>query len=432
MRTPEERFGFEEHDEPHPHSHSIDAMEAESTRFTTATADDYARVTHVGAPNDVSRMAKVYTARAAVTGFVAAYCAVGMAISERESLRTKLPVVYDPTVLNLYFRIRPDKVLRRMILFSREIAALAFERARNRILLVADHAAIRSGTLSEPHLQQREKQRQIKWAQHLREAMTRLGPAVIKFGQAAATRQDLFDASVVKELQKLQDDVLPFFPTSRAFDLIRQELGSPPDSIFEYISPDPVAGASLGMVFKGRVEGVPVAVKVQRPEVAEQIAMDCYIVRYLATITNFLLRSRTDFALAVDEYASRLFEELDYTTELKNMAKFRALYGHMNGIYLPKVFEQYSSQRVLVTEWVDGVKLIDEEAKVKAEDIGLVETGIRFALMQLLDKGYLHAGMFISLPKMCATRERLPVSLSSCCCLGKDSPAFRCVSANIY
>eukprot|EP00737_Agarophyton_chilense_P000206 gb/GEZJ01000236.1/.p1 GENE.gb/GEZJ01000236.1/~~gb/GEZJ01000236.1/.p1 ORF type:complete len:896 (-),score=160.10 gb/GEZJ01000236.1/:1458-3800(-) len=316
-----------------------------------------------------------------------------MAVSERESLRTTLPVVYDPTVLNLYFSIRPDKVLRRMILFFREIAALSFELARDRALSALDARRVAAGALTHSKRQQRQQQRQNTWAVHLRDAMTRLGPAVIKFGQAAATRQDLFTAPVIKELQKLQDAVLPFFPTLRAYQLIQQELQATPDYIFDHISPNPVAGASLGMVFKAKVEGVDVAVKVQRPEVAEQIAMDCYIVRYFATVANVLLRSRTDFAAAVDEYASHLFEELDYTNELKNMKKFRNAYGHVEGIYLPRVFEQYSSRRVLVTEWVEGVKLIDDEAKVKAEDIPLVENGIRFALMQLLDKGYMHADM---------------------------------------
>eukprot|EP00178_Gracilaria_changii_P022535 TRINITY_DN66_c0_g1_i3.p1 TRINITY_DN66_c0_g1~~TRINITY_DN66_c0_g1_i3.p1 ORF type:complete len:503 (-),score=94.51 TRINITY_DN66_c0_g1_i3:4850-6358(-) len=400
MRPPEERFGFNEHAEEDS-SRSLEEMEAEGTRFTTATPEDYARVTHVGSPNDVNRMAKIYLARAGVTGFVAGYCAIAMAISERESLRTKLPVVYDPTVLNLYFSIRPDKVLTRMMLFFREIAWLSFELARDRALQMIDTRAVSTGALTEQQVKEREQMREVKWAGHLREAMTRLGPAVIKFGQAAATRQDLFTFPVIKELQKLQDAVLPFFPMARAYELIEQELGATPDHIFDSISPNPVAGASLGMVFKAKVEGVDVAVKVQRPEVAEQIAMDCYIVRYFATVANALLRSRTDFAAAVDEYASRLFEELDYTNELKNMKKFREVYGGVKGIYLPKAFESYSSRRVLVTEWVEGVKLIDDEAKVKAEDIPLVENGIRFALMQLLDKGYMHADMHNGNSKFC-------------------------------
>lgn len=365
-----------------------------SGRFTEATTKDYEEAWQVGhGSSDVARMARVYLARAGVTGFVAAYCAAAMSISERQARRTVLPSVYDPVVIARYWQTRPDKVVYRMGLFACEIVKYGLTMATDLMQEhVPDKLAVKSGMRTDEWRMARRIVREERRAILLREAIIRLGAAVIKLGQAAASRPDLFGGPVVRELQKLQDDVVAFYPTSDAFGLIYDELGATPAALFESIEMQPVAGASLGMVFKATVDGTPVAVKVQRPEVAENIALDCYIVRCLAHVATLLLKSRTDFRQAVDEYASRLFEELDYTNELRNMDKFRQLYGHLPGIYLPKAFPTYCSRKVLVTEWVDGVKLIDEQARVRAEDLELVETGIRFALTQLLDKGFLHAG----------------------------------------
>lgn len=369
-----ERFGFDENPgEP----------------FTAATEEDYYNVSQIH--SDLIPP-KVLLARAGVLGFVVAFTATAMAISERESLRIRLPSEYEPSTIARYFLIRPDKVVRRVALFARETLVVSLVWLPHLIFSRVDKYAVKRRTKTARWATERARIRVEKAAAASRDAITRLGPAVIKLGQAAASRPDLLGAPIIRELQKLQDDILAFFPTTDAYELIYEELGAWPLSLFDDISEQPIAGASLGMVFKARIDGKPVAVKVQRPEVAENIAMDFYIVRGMAKVATWLLRSRTDFQLAVDEYASRLFEELDYSNELQNMIKFRQLYGNLPGIYLPKAFPDYSSRKVLVTEWVDGVKLIDEDAKVKKEDIQLVEIGIQFALDQLLDKGFLHAG----------------------------------------
>lgn len=397
----EELLDLEPRD-PELHSTSRFGWVDGNGNFTKATTADYDKVSHVGnGPADVARMARVYLVRAGVTGLVAACFAAAMSISERKARRTVLPSVYDPVVIARYWQTRPDKVLYRMGLFACEIANYAMTMARDLMQeTVPDKLVVKSGWRSDEWLRARRSMREDRRAILLREAIIRLGPAVIKLGQAAASRPDLFGGAVIRELQKLQDDIVAFYPTSVACKLIYDELGATPAALFDSMEMQPVAGASLGMVFKAIVEGTPVAVKVQRPEVAENIALDCYIVRCLAHAATLLLGSRTDFRQAVDEYASRLFEELDYKNELRNMDKFRQLYGHLPGIYLPKAFPTYCSRKILVTEWVDGVKLIDEQARVRAEDLPLVETGIRFALMQLLDKGFLHAGEDLNFLKL--------------------------------
>lgn len=358
---------------------------------THATHDDYLRASRAINP---PHAASIMLARTSVLAFVAGFTAFGMAVSERESLRNPLPRVYDREAIGRYFRVRPDKVIKRMALFAWETSVYVATWAVDEVMTSMDWLAVRNGVQSEDWALSRIEHRVGQRAKLLRETITRLGTAVIKLGQAAASRQDLLGVGVVKELQRLQDDILDFFPTVEAFAVVEQELGATPMKLFRDINPRPVAGASLGMVFKARVQDTVVAVKVQRPEVAENVALDCYIVRWMASAATVLLNSRTDLADAVDEYASRLFEELDYVNELENMDRFRLLYGDMEGIYVPKAFPEYCSRRVLVTEWVDGVKLVDDDAKVRPEDIGLVKTGILFALTQLLDKGFLHAGTF--------------------------------------
>lgn len=234
---------------------------------------------------------------------------------------------------------------------------------------------------------------QWKWqrrASNLREMLTRLGPAFIKFGQTLATRPDIVGHYGVVELQKLQDS-LPYFSTNTAFEFITEELGATPDQIFDFISREPAAAASLGQVYKARLDNVDVAVKIQRPDIAESIALDTYILRGLAFILTNLLKSKTDFVMAVDEFGTRLYEEIDYKAESYNMIRFQQLYGDIPGIYIPSVFQEYSTRRILVMEWIDGQKIVNEGNIIRKEDAALVEIGIQFSLKQLLETGFLHA-----------------------------------------
>jgi predicted unusual protein kinase regulating ubiquinone biosynthesis (AarF/ABC1/UbiB family) len=226
-------------------------------------------------------------------------------------------------------------------------------------------------------------------AKKLRETVSTLSPAFIKLAQAFASRPDVVGENIAKELQRLQDD-MPFFSNQIAFKFIKRELGASSDKIFSEISESPVAAASLGQVYRAVLDGIPVAVKVQRPGLIELLALDIILIRFMAFFAQKIFSIRTDLVAAVDEYADRLFEELDYRKEASNMIKFRSLYGYMDMIYIPKVFLDYSSQHVLVMEWVEGDRLVKNSVKVLQEDISLIEIGIRCSLVQLLEIGFLH------------------------------------------
>ncbi len=235
---------------------------------------------------------------------------------------------------------------------------------------------------------------QPRRAVQLRDTLTNLGPAYIKIGQALSTRPDLVPALYLEELATLQDQ-LPPFPNEIAFQFIEEELGDRPENLYAELTPDPIAAASLGQVYKGKLKtGEIVAVKVQRPGLSERITLDIYILRKLSIwATKNIKRLRSDLVGIVDEFGARVFEEMDYTKEGQNAERFAQLYGHLQDIYVPRIYWEYTHRRVLTMEWITGTKLTNIPA-VQSQNIDaayLVEVGVQCSLRQLLEHGFFHA-----------------------------------------
>lgn len=234
----------------------------------------------------------------------------------------------------------------------------------------------------------------IKRAIQLRKILTKLGPTYIKIGQALSTRPDLVPPNYLEELTTLQDQ-LPSFPNEIAYRFIKEELGAPPQEIYAELSPQPIAAASLGQVYKGKLKtGEDVAVKVQRPDLLQRITLDVYIMRRLASWAQInIKRIRSDLVAITDELASRIFEEMNYIQEGRNAEKFAELYGHLPEIYVPKVYWEYTGRRVLTIEWINGLKLtnVKEIQAIGIEPTHLVEIGVQCSLRQLLEHGFFHA-----------------------------------------
>ena len=232
---------------------------------------------------------------------------------------------------------------------------------------------------------------QVKRAIELRNIMTSLGPAYIKLGQALSIRPDLLSPAAMNEMQKLCDKV-PSFDSGIAMKQLEQELGKPWYEIYSDLSPEPIAAASLGQVYKGRLmSGEEVAVKVQRPGVLETVTVDLYIIRQLGLfLRNFPdITARADVVALLDEWAARFFEELDYVREGNNATRFaRLIRDDLPQVVVPKTYEEFTSRRVLTTEWLEGEKL----SQSQADDVGkLVNVGVICYLKQLLDTGFFHA-----------------------------------------
>ncbi len=232
-------------------------------------------------------------------------------------------------------------------------------------------------------------------AVQLRELLTRLGPAYIKIGQALSTRPDLVPPVYLEEFTQLQDK-LPPFPNELAYQFIEEEIGARPEEIYTDLTPDPIAAASLGQVYRGRLKstGEEVAVKVQRPDLRERITIDLYILRRLAAWGQKAIKQvRSDLVGILDELGERIFEEMDYVNEGENAERFFELYGHLKDVYVPKIYWEYTNRRVLTMEWINGLKLtqVKEIAALGIDARYLVEVGVQCSLRQLLEHGFFHA-----------------------------------------
>ncbi len=282
---------------------------------------------------------------------------------------------YHPETINKYYSQKLPQVIGRLInvflLFARFALGLWWDKVRGK-----------------------NPKEERKRAIHLREMLTELGPTYIKVGQALSTRPDLVPPVYLDELTTLQDQ-LPSFPNQVAYQFIEEELGESPQSIYAELSEKPIAAASLGQVYKGKLKtGEKVAVKVQRPDLIKRITLDIYILRNLsiwAQKTFSFIRS--DLVAITDELAGRIFEEINYIQEGRNAEEFAELYGHLPEIYIPKIYWKYTGRRVLTMEWVEGTKLtnIQEIQAQGIEATHLVEVGVNCSLRQLLEHGFFHA-----------------------------------------
>lgn len=283
-----------------------------------------------------------------------------------------LPLIYEPSLIAEYWGRRPVAVFTRIV----------------QLLSIA--GGFLSG-VGMDFLTGKSKENEVKRAIQLRNIMTSLGPAYIKLGQALSIRPDLLSPAAMNELQQLCDKV-PSFDSKIAMKQLELELGKPWTEIYAELTPEPIAAASLGQVYRGKLmTGEEVAVKVQRPGVLETVTVDLYIIRSLGLILrNFPdITDRADIVALLDEWAARFFEELDYVREGNNATRFAELIREdLPQVVVPKTYEQYTSRRVLTTQWLDGEKLSQSDA----DDVGrLVNVGVICYLKQLLDTGFFHA-----------------------------------------
>ncbi|MEM6251440.1 MAG: AarF/ABC1/UbiB kinase family protein [Cyanobacteria bacterium P01_D01_bin.156] len=284
-------------------------------------------------------------------------------------------LIYDPDAIARYYSSRPLQILFRLV------------------ELVWTFLGFGLGVLWDRQTGN-QAQNESKRAVQLREVLTKLGPAYIKIGQALSTRPDLVPPAYMEELVKLQDQIPPF-PNEIAFKLIKEDLGELPDEIYAEMSSQPVAAASLGQVYKGKLKtGEDVAIKVQRPGLTAQITRDIYLLRRMAQwACNNLSVVRSDLVSIMDEFGTRIFEEMDYTHEGENAERFESLYGYLPDIIVPRIYTELTARRVLTMEWINGTKLTEpdilESKGLKATEI--VEIGVQCSLRQLLEHGFFHA-----------------------------------------
>ncbi len=240
------------------------------------------------------------------------------------------------------------------------------------------------------------EEKHLQWqAAWISRQLLRLGPTFIKIGQSISTRADLLPLAYIKELSKLQDSV-PSFPRAEAMATIERELGESVSALYAEIEAEPVAAASLGQVYRARLHsGEEVAVKVQRPHLAERINFDLAVLRLIA---RFMIRfprltRGVDWEGTIDEFAAVIFEEMDYVQEGRNAETFRQNFQKWPEIYVPRIHWSHTSVRVLTMEFIDGLKVLELDAQRERgiDPAEVVKLIARTYLKQLLEDGFFHA-----------------------------------------
>jgi ubiquinone biosynthesis protein len=227
--------------------------------------------------------------------------------------------------------------------------------------LVLSHAVGLAATEAAPRrlwALVRRRPEPVDTGRRVRRLLEDLGPTFVKLGQLLSTRPDLVPADVMRELERLQDDVPPE-PAEAVRRVIEDELGQPAERLFASFDWAPLAAASLGQVHAATLpDGRRVAVKVQRPGVEPTVNADLAILgdalRFLSRISA--LRELYDPDALVDEFARGLRAELDYTREGRNAERLRALLPASSRVVIPPVVWAFTRRRVLTLEYVDGLK----------------------------------------------------------------------------
>ncbi|XP_038971215.1 uncharacterized protein slr1919 isoform X5 [Phoenix dactylifera] len=256
-----------------------------------------------------------------------------------------LPDLYDPQKVSDYFNCRPHVLAFRIIEVVSSFALVALKMQMSRSFSLSRHGVSRDDSLYTS---------QYYIGLLLKESFLNLGPTFVKVGQSLSTRPDIIGSEISKALSELHDKIPPF-PRAVAVKIIEEELGCPVDSMFSYISDEPVAAASFGQVYRGcTLDGSIVAVKVQRPDLLHVIMRDIYILRLGLAFLRKVAKRQSDLSLYADELGKGLVGELDYTKEAANASEFLEAHSQYSFISVPKVLRKLTRKRVLTMEWMIG------------------------------------------------------------------------------
>ncbi len=229
-----------------------------------------------------------------------------------------------------------------------------------------------------------------------RRTAVKLGVLMIKLGQFLSSRADLLPERALEVLSSLQDEVPPA-PFSHVVSVIETELGKPIEQIFSVLERKATAAASLGQVHKAvlAASGEEVAVKVQRPNIDQLVRMDLSTIRFVIWVINRFVdvNEFIDLMGFYREFRRTIFEEIDYITEAANAKRFQEMFKDNPTISIPSVYDDYTSRRVLVLEWVNGIKVNDYPA-LEAAGIDRLEVAKRTVqtyFYQFFEEGFFHA-----------------------------------------
>lgn len=269
-------------------------------------------------------------------------------------------------------------------------------------------------------------------AERLRLALEELGPTFIKFGQILSARRDLVTDEYYVELCKLHDDV-PTFPGKLAKKIFSEEIGITVTQAFAEFDEEPLAGASIAQVHRAvTAEGAIVAVKVQRPDIQKLIERDLAIILDLA---KFVDKHVPEISVlnpvgVVQEFSATLRKELDFTNEASNAERFAKQFEESEDIHVPAVLREFSGERVLTMEFMEGMPVNDPDT-LKAAGVDPVELSERISNLiyqQIFDFGFFHGDPH---PGNMTVLKDGVVGLYDYGMMGSFSPGFRSSVAHL-
>lgn len=245
------------------------------------------------------------------------------------------------------------------------------------------------------HLQQPDHREWLDPAIRARMAMEELGPTFVKLGQVLATRADMFPPHWITEFEKLQSQVPPVAP-----ELLLQELtsilGADPHTVFARFDPVPIGSASIAQVHRASLhDGTEVILKIRRPGIVGKVEADLRILQHLAGLIEkeFPDTQRYRPTLVVEQFSKSMRREMDLAMEARNLERFaRNFHGHAF-VVVPKVYWPWTSDRMNVQEWIDGIPGHDLAA-AEAQGLDrrlLAKHGADAVLKMVLVDGYFHA-----------------------------------------
>lgn len=227
----------------------------------------------------------------------------------------------------------------------------------------------------------------------IRMTLEALGPAFVKLGQAATTREGLLPIELVNELKKLEDNVENIDLDIQNF--LFEQFGKTYKSNISAIDEVPFASASISQVYKAKlITGEDVILKIRRPNIKEILLTDLALMKDLANIlaNNIDTIKQLNLPLIVNSFASTLEQEISLTNEKLNIEKFSSNFHTNNDIYVPKVYPQLCNDEVLCMEYINGIK-ITEKTILENKGINLkavVNKGLNLYLEQVLNHGFFH------------------------------------------
>lgn len=234
----------------------------------------------------------------------------------------------------------------------------------------------------------------------LRSCFEELGPSFIKFGQLLSSREDLFHASFIHEMQKLRDQVKPI-PLSELTIYIEGHLGKKIEDVFTSIDPNPIGVASIGVVYSGKLkDGSPVVLKVRRPGIEKEIETDFSILLFIAHQLEKVSEELKYLGLSriIHDFSSTLVKELNFNVEAMNAERLKknlSIHDVENHYYIPSIYKEYTSEALLVMERLDGIPFSDKN-KIEPymfEIKDRLNYGVNLFLKTFLQDGFYHADL---------------------------------------